>query len=122
MRKPRSSLRSTPAIIPLEPVMPLADPRTDPKVSFLDLVDQKEIQEIEENLQITELLQQLKEEANPSKQITSDAEMKEKTENNEIQKPCTSRPSDLQVEDIGICTRDSDKETRMQETMQDTET
>ena len=56
MRKPRSSLRSTPAIIPLEPVIPLADPRTDPKVGFLDLVDLEEIQKIEESLQITELL------------------------------------------------------------------
>ena len=41
--KPLYSLRSTPAIIPLEPTCPQADPRTDPKVTFLDLVeDEKE--------------------------------------------------------------------------------
>ena len=34
VRKPISSLRSSPAIIPLEATVPQADPRTDPKVSF----------------------------------------------------------------------------------------
>ena len=42
VRKPISSLRSTPAIIPLEATMPQADPRTDPKVSFLDLIEVEE--------------------------------------------------------------------------------
>ena len=37
--KPLCSLRSTPAIIPLEPTCPQADPRTDPKVTFMDLVE-----------------------------------------------------------------------------------
>ena len=39
MKKPLCSLRSTPAIIPLEPTCPQADPRTDPKVTFMDLVE-----------------------------------------------------------------------------------
>ena len=38
-KKPLCSLRSTPAIIPLEPTCPQADPRTDPKVTFMDLVE-----------------------------------------------------------------------------------
>ena len=41
-RKLVSSLRSTPAIIPLKATMPQADPRTDPKVSFLDLIEIEE--------------------------------------------------------------------------------
>ena len=39
VRKPIATLRSTSAIIPLEAIMPQADPRTDPKVSFLDLIE-----------------------------------------------------------------------------------
>ena len=39
VRKPISNLRSSPAIIPLEATILQADPRTDPKVSFLDLID-----------------------------------------------------------------------------------
>ena len=39
-KKPLSSLRCTPAIIPLEATCPQADPRTDPKVSFMDLVEE----------------------------------------------------------------------------------
>ena len=74
VRKPRCSLRSTSAIIPLKPVMPLADPRTNLKVSFLDLVDLEIIEIIEENLKITELFQQLKEEENSSRQTSRDAE------------------------------------------------
>ena len=42
-KKPLCSLRSTPAIIPLEPTCPQADPRTDPKVTFMDLVEEEEI-------------------------------------------------------------------------------
>ena len=42
-KKPLCSLRSTPAIIPLEPTCPQADPRTDPKVTFMDLVEDEEI-------------------------------------------------------------------------------
>ena len=38
-KKPLCSLRCTPAIIPLEPTCPQADPRTDPKVTFMDLVE-----------------------------------------------------------------------------------
>ena len=41
-KKPLCSLRSTPAIIPLEPTCPQADPRTDPKVTFMDLVEDEE--------------------------------------------------------------------------------
>ena len=104
-RKPRSSLRSTPAIIPLEPVMLLADPRTDPKVSFLDLVDLEEIKEIEENLQITELLQQLKEELISSNRMTTDAENEDKIETSVIQKLDTSRPQELQAEEKDSSTR-----------------
>ena len=122
-------MRSTPAIIPLEPVMPLADPRTYPKVDFLDLVDPEEIQKIEESLQITELLQQSKEESYSSRQIVTDADMKENTEDNEIKKSCTSRPADPQVQDTGMSTRDPDteimtqskKELKNAETRQDTE-
>ena len=117
VRKPRCSLRSTQTVIPLKPVMPLADPRTDPKVSFLDLVDLEEIQEIKENLKITELLQQLKEEVNSSKQTTLDAETEEKTEISGIQKPRTSRPSDLQAQDTNISTKDPDKEIKMESKM-----
>ena len=95
MRK--SSFRSTLAIIPLEPVMSLADPRADPKVSFLDLIDLEEIEEIEENLKIKEILQQSKEEENLSQQTSYDAETAKKTETSEIQKPGTSRPSHLQA-------------------------
>ena len=43
--KPLYSLRSIPAIIPLEPTCPQADPRNDPKVTFMDLVeDEKEVE------------------------------------------------------------------------------
>ena len=41
MKKPLCSLRITPAIIPLEPTCPQADPRTDPKVTFMDLVEEE---------------------------------------------------------------------------------
>ena len=128
MRK--SSFRSTLAIIPLEPVMSLADPRADPKVSFLDLIDLEEIEEIEENLKIKEILQQSKEEENPSQQTSYDAETAKKTETSEIQKPGTSRPSHLQVQDARTSTSIPDTETMKQskkklsnaETLQDTET
>ena len=43
VRKPISNLRSTPAIIPLEATMPQADPRTDPKVSFLEMIEIEEV-------------------------------------------------------------------------------
>ena len=38
-------LRSSPAIIPLESTMPQADPRTDPRVSFMDLVEEEVVLE-----------------------------------------------------------------------------
>ena len=96
-RKPESSLRSTPAIIPLEATMPQADPRTDPKVSFLDLIEIEE--EINEDVKTTK--ETCKEELQSKIEVRKIQEFEETEDNPEtsqIQKQPRSRPDTPQVQ------------------------
>ena len=99
-KKPISTLRSTPAIIPLEATMPQADPRTDPKVSFLDLVDIEA--EIEDTFKITEnTLKEDKTDVEAKIQVEEDSQKKENEDNPEtpqIQIQNTFRSRILQVQ------------------------
>ena len=93
VRKPVSTLRSSPAIIPLEATMPQADPRTDSKVSFLDLIDiESEIDEtvktIGDTLKEDKIDVQSKIEVG---KILQSEESEDNTETSEIQKQNTSR-------------------------------
>ena len=96
-RKPVSSLRSTPAIIPLKATIPQADPRTDPKVSFLDLIEIEA--EIKEDVKTTK--KTCKEELQSKIEVRK-IEQFEETEDNpetpQIQKQPRSRPENLQVQ------------------------
>ena len=58
-------------------------------------------------------------EGGPSLPISNEAETVKKTENNEIQKPGTSRPSELQSEDTKLSTSNPDRE---EEILPDAET
>ena len=101
VRKPISSLRSTPAIIPLEATMPQADPRTDPKVSFLDLIEIEE--EIKEDMKTTK--ETLKEELQLKTEVRKIQEFEETEDNPEtsqIQIQPRSRPETLHAQDSDI--------------------
>ena len=92
VRKPISTLRSSPAIIPLH-AMPQADPRTDPKVSFLDLIEIEA--EIEDTSRPTkDTLQEAKTEEESKIEVEEDSRTTEHEDNPEtpqIQKQNTSR-------------------------------
>ena len=76
VRKPISTLRSSPAIIPLEATMPQADPRTDPKVSFLDLIEIEA--EIEDTSRLTgDTLKEDKTDEELKIQVEEDSQTKE---------------------------------------------
>ena len=76
VRKPISTLRSSPAIIPLEATMPQADPRTDPKVSFLDLIEIEA--EIEDTSRLTgDTLKEDKTDEELTIQVEEDSQTKE---------------------------------------------
>ena len=95
VRKPISTLRSTPAIIPLKATMPQADPRTDPKVSFLDLIEiEAEIEDTSRSTRDT--LKEAKTEEELKKEVGGkDSPKLQKYEDNpdtpQIQKQNTSR-------------------------------
>ena len=99
-KKPISTLRSTPAIIPLKATMPQADPRRDPKVSFLDLIDIEA--EIEDTFKITEnTLKEDKTDVEVKIQVEEDSQKKENEDNPQtpqIQIQNTSRSRILQVQ------------------------
>ena len=110
MRKPISNLRSTPAIIPLEATMPQADPRTDPKVSFLDLIEIEE--EIEhtsrstkDSLNGAKTGEELKAEVEEDSQTT---EYEDNLETPQIQKQNTSRSEMMQAKPATLQSNDSD--------------
>ena len=113
VRKPVSTLRSSPAIIPLEATMPQADPRTDPKVIFLDLIE-IEI-EIEDTMKII---------GDPLKEDKTDVELKievrrtpprreceDNTETTKIQKQNTSRSEILPTQSETALSEDPDIDT-----------
>ena len=99
VRKPISNLRSTPAIIPLEATMPQADPRTDPKVSFLHLIEIEE--EIEDTSRsTTDSLNGAKTGEESKTEVEKDSQTTEYEDNPktpQIQKQNTSRSEMLQA-------------------------
>ena len=100
VRKSISTLRSSPAIIPLEATMPQADPRKDPKVSFLDLIDIEA--EIEDTSRFTrDTLKETKTEEESNIEVEEDSQTTEHEDNPEtsqIQKQNTSISEMLQAQ------------------------
>ena len=110
VRKPISNLRYTPAIISLEATMPQADPRTDPKVSFLDLIEIEE--EIEDTSRsTTDSLNEAKTGEESKIELEEDSQTTEYEDNAEtpqIQKQNTSRSEMLQAKPTTPQSNDSD--------------
>ena len=113
VRKPISTLRSSPAIIPLEATMPQADPRTDPKVSFLDLIEiEAEIEDTSRSTKDT--LKEAKTEEELKTEVEEDSQTtkhKDNPETPQIQKQNTSRSELLQAKSTTPQSNDKDMNT-----------
>ena len=113
VRKPISTLRSTPAIIPLEATMPQADPRTDPKVSFLDLIEiEAEIEDTSRSTRDTR--KEAKTEEESKKEVEEDPQTTKHEDNPDtpqIQKQNTSRSELPQAKPATPQSNDPDTKT-----------
>ena len=98
VRKQISSLRSTPAIIPLEATLPQADPRTDPKVSFLDLIELEE--EINGDIKATKETCNEELQSKIEVKIQEFEEIEDNPETSQIQKHPRSRPDTAQAQAV----------------------
>ena len=123
VRKPISTFRSTPAIIPLKATMPQADPRTDPKVSFLDLIEIEA--EIEDSSRSTrDIRKEAKTEEESKKEVEEEPQTTKHEDNPDtpqIQKQNTSRSEPPQVKPTTPQSNDPDTETDKDQ-VPDTET
>ena len=113
VRKPISTLRSSPAIIPLKATMPQADPRTDPKVSFLDLIEiEAEIEDTSrstrDTLKEAKTGEELKTEVEEDSQTTKHEDNPETVQ---IQKQNTSQSELLQAKSTTPQSNDLDMNT-----------